>query len=105
LVQRGRERRSLTGRLCPNAPTPAGGRFDSQAGTGFNLVTAIRPTPEQTSLIERRHAVVHYAEPGSALADWLAAGSASAAVVRPDFTVLRSGRDLSALCAALPGLG
>jgi 3-(3-hydroxy-phenyl)propionate hydroxylase len=48
---------------------------------------------------------VHYAEPGSALADWLAAGSASAAVVRPDFTVLRSGRDLSALCAALPGFG
>jgi 3-(3-hydroxy-phenyl)propionate hydroxylase len=56
-------------------------------------------------VIDRRHAFVHHAEPGSVLADWLSAGSASAAVVRPDFTVLRAGNDLTELCGALPEFG
>jgi 2-polyprenyl-6-methoxyphenol hydroxylase-like FAD-dependent oxidoreductase len=35
-------------------------------------------------------------------ARWLCRGRSSAAIVRPDATVLRAGCDLSALCAALP---
>lgn len=104
-VRRGRERRGLAGRLCPNAVTPGGARLDSRTGTGFCLVTAARPTDEQAALIHRRNAVVHYAEPGSALADWLTAGNASAAIVRPDFTVMQAGRDVAALCDSLPMLG
>ena len=40
--------------------------------------------------------------PGSALHSWLATAHATAAVVRPDHTVARSGRDISALCEAVP---
>lgn len=105
LVRHGGARRGLAGRLCPNAVTPGGARLDSLTGTGFCVVTAIRPTGEQAALIHRGNALVHYAEPGSALADWLASGGASAAIVRPDFTVMQAGRDMAALCAALPVLG
>ena len=105
LVHRGRERGRAPGRLCPNAVTPSGARLDSLTGTGFCLVTAVRPTAEQVALIHQRNAVVHHAEPGSALADWLAGSGVSAAVVRPDFTVMDAGHDLSALCASLLVLG
>lgn len=105
LVQAGRRRRGLAGRLCPNAVVRDGVRFDAVSGRGFCVVTATKPTAEQTALIERRHAVAHYAEPGSPLGDWLVSGSAGAAIVRPDFTVMRSGSDLSQLCASLPAFG
>lgn len=98
LVRRGR----LAGRLCPNAPTPAGARFDALAGTGFSVVTTVEPTARDRDLVERRHAVLHHAAPGTALAEWLYGGRARAAVVRPDFTVLCAGHDLAQVCAALP---
>jgi len=41
-------------------------------------------------------------EPGSPLDTWLKDGNAAAALVRPDFTVLRAGRDVAALCEAAP---
>lgn len=41
-------------------------------------------------------------QPGSPLSQWLADGKASAALVRPDFTVLRAGRDVAELCEAAP---
>ena len=63
------------------------------------------PTGAQKDLIEHRNAVLHYAEPGTALAEWLRRGRARAAIVRPDFTVLRAGEDLSELCASLPSFG
>lgn len=91
----------LTGRLCPNAPT-TGGRLDAVAGTGFAVITAVQPTAHQRDLIEGRHAVVHYAGPGTPLGDWLRDGKATAAIVRPDFTVLAAGDDLSELCGLLP---
>ncbi|MEI6251678.1 MAG: bifunctional 3-(3-hydroxy-phenyl)propionate/3-hydroxycinnamic acid hydroxylase [Mycobacteriaceae bacterium] len=102
LTRHGRTRGGLAGRLCPNAVTPSGARFDSLTGTGFSVVTAIPPSAEQTALIHRRHVVVHHAEPGTVLAEWLAAGGAAAAIVRPDFTVMDAGRDLPALCESLP---
>lgn len=105
LVERGRWGRGLAGRLCPNAVVGDGVRFDAVSGKGFCVVTATKPTEAQTALIERRQAVAHYAEPGSPLADWLAAGAAGAAIVRPDFTVMRSGRDLAQVCASLPVFG
>lgn len=105
LVQPGWGRHRLAGRLCPNAVVGDGARFDAVSGTGFCVVTAVTPTPDQATLIDQRHAVIVHAGPGSALGDWLADGSARAAVVRPDFTVMWSGDDLSQLCDALPDFG
>lgn len=95
----------LSGRLCPNALSTNGVRLDSILGKGFSVVTSQPPTSAQRALLEERNAVVVHAEPGTALADWLARGKATAAIVRPDFTVLRAGHDLAELCRAVPSLG
>lgn len=102
LVQRRAGRRDLAGRLCPNVVTDSGQRLDTIVGEGFSVVTRVIPTARERDLIESRHAVVHYAAPGTPAADWLARGATRAAIVRPDFTVMATGRDLSALCASLP---
>ena len=102
LVRRPRLRRSLAGRLCPNALA----RRTAAASTTWPRAVrpghTTMPSPAQQAEIERRGAVVVPAHPGSQLHRWLRRGHARAAVVRPDGTVLRAGRDLSALCAALP---
>jgi 3-(3-hydroxy-phenyl)propionate hydroxylase len=49
--------------------------------------------------------VLVVARSGTELARWLREGRATAATIRPDGTVIRAGRDLSVLCAALPRLG
>ena len=71
-------------------------------GGGFVLVTATGASPEQRAEVARRGAVLVPAHPGSPLQRWLRRGHATSAVVRPDGTVLRAGRDVAALCAALP---
>ena len=101
-VNRRKLRSALTGRLCPNALMSTGTRFDHVVGKGFTVVTAVQPTGQQRDLIERRHAVVHYAKPGTPLAEWLRDGKAQAAIVRPDFTVLAAGESLTELCGVLP---
>jgi 3-(3-hydroxy-phenyl)propionate hydroxylase len=52
--------------------------------------------------IQRGGGVVLTAGQDSELHRWLRGQRAIAAVVRPDGTVLRAGRDLAAVCAALP---
>jgi 3-(3-hydroxy-phenyl)propionate hydroxylase len=71
-------------------------------GDGFALITTVRPYAFQRALLEEHGAVVHIAEPGRELAHWLRRGRATAAIVRPDRTVMRAGRNLSELCALLP---
>lgn len=100
-----RHRRGPTGRLCPNARTTGGERLDSLLGTGFAVVTAIAPTDQQRRLIEGRRAALHYAEPGTPMAQWLAGARTRAVIVRPDFTVMAADDDLTRLCAALPAFG
>ena len=104
LIHRHRGPKQLAGSLCPNAVTAAGARLDTVLGTGFAIVTSVLPTAGEKDLIEQRNAVVHYAGPGTELAEWLNRGAARAAIVRPDFTVMRADRDLSRLCEALPTL-
>ncbi|ORW21756.1 bifunctional 3-(3-hydroxy-phenyl)propionate/3-hydroxycinnamic acid hydroxylase [Mycobacterium palustre] len=89
----------LAGTLCPNALMPNGFRLDDAAGTGFAMVTASHPAAADAALLERRGIAVLVAPPGSALEAWLRRGRATAALVRPDRTVMRAGRDLAALCA------
>jgi 3-(3-hydroxy-phenyl)propionate hydroxylase len=66
------------------------------------VVTCTDPTPAQRAQVDQRGGVLLITRPGSELDRWLRRGHSTAAIVRPDATVLRAGRDLSALCAALP---
>ncbi|MCI0673286.1 MAG: hypothetical protein L0Y64_22780, partial [Myxococcaceae bacterium] len=96
--------RSLAGRLCPNVLLDGGRRFDDVAAGRFALVTSTEPSTTQHAAIEQRGAVLIAARPWSELHRWLAQGGAEAAIVRPDGTVLRAGRQLSVLFTALPGV-
>ncbi len=95
-------RRSLAGRLCPNALLADGRRFDDVATGGFVLVSAAPLSARQRQLLAARGASLVETEPGSPLHSWLSKAHATAALVRPDHTVARSGRDVSALCEAAP---
>ncbi len=99
LVCKSRRPRQLAGTLCPNPLLPDGRRLDDVVGMGFALVTARRPGAVDEALLRRRGVVVLVAQPGSALETWLRARRATAALVRPDRTVARAGRDVASLCA------
>ena len=101
-MDRRRLRGSLTGRLCPNAVLAGDLRYDDVTRGGFVLVTGVPLSREQRELLASRGTEVLEVAPGSPLHTWLADGKAAAALVRPDFTVLRVGRDVAALCEAAP---
>jgi 3-(3-hydroxy-phenyl)propionate hydroxylase len=102
LVDRRRLRTPLNGRLCPNAPLMNHIRYDDVTRGGFVFVTGVPLSTEQRDLLASRGTEVLEVAPGSALYKWLADGKAAAALVRPDFTVQRAGRDVAALCEAAP---
>jgi 3-(3-hydroxy-phenyl)propionate hydroxylase len=104
-VERPRGRGGLAGMLCPNAVVASDQRLDSVVGKCFSVITRVEPGPQMRRLIEERHAVVVHAGPGTPLADWLGRGHVQVAVVRPDFTVLRSGTKLAEVCGSLPSFG
>lgn len=103
LVIKGRAPRQLAGALCPNPVLAEGKRLDEVFGNGFAIVTTTQPLTFQCALLEECGATLHIAEPGSILARWLRRGRATAAVIRPDRTVMYAGRDVWKLCAAMPG--
>ena len=94
--------RGIAGRLCPNALVHNGRRLDDELGRSFGVVTAATPTPHQQCMVDERGAKPIIVDPGSELSDWLRDRHVTAAVVRPDRTVMCAGRDLTALCRALP---
>ena len=77
-------------------------RYDDVTGSGFVLVTSAPLSPQQRTLLAGRGTEVLEVPPGSPLHTWLTDGNATAALVRPDFTVLRAGRDVAGLCEAAP---
>ena len=95
-------RKSLNGRLCPNALLADGTRYDDVTRGGFVFVTGVPLSLQQRALLGDRGTEVLEVGPGSSLYTWLEDGHATAALVRPDFTVLRAGRDVAALCGAVP---
>jgi 3-(3-hydroxy-phenyl)propionate hydroxylase len=97
-------RRSLAGRLCPNALLADGRRFDDVATGGFVLVSAVPLSDEQRQQLAARGASLIEAGPDSPLHSWLTSAHATAALVRPDHTVARSDRDVSRLCESMPKL-
>lgn len=97
LVSKSRDR--LAGRLCPNSLLRDGRRLEDLLGADFALITTRRPGAADEASLRRRRVDVLVAEPGSGLEAWLRWGRATAALVRPDRTVARAGRDATALCA------
>ena len=104
LVHSGRGVRGLAGRLCPNPVTDGHSRFDDLFAGRFVLVTSRPLTATQRAKVEERGAAIVTAAPGDELHHWLRRGRARAALVRPDRTVMRPGRDLDRLCHAVPAL-
>ncbi|HEV7853901.1 MAG TPA: FAD-dependent monooxygenase, partial [Mycobacterium sp.] len=102
LVHRSRRRRRLTGTLCPNPLLPDGHRLDDAIGTGFALISAVPVEAEHRARLKQHGAAVQIAETGTHLAEWLRRGRSTAAIVRPDRTVMRTGRRVDELCAAVP---
>jgi 3-(3-hydroxy-phenyl)propionate hydroxylase len=95
-------RRSLAGRLCPNALLSDGRRLDEVAMGRFVLVSAVPVSQGQRQRLGQREVTVVEATPGAPLHAWLTTANATAALVRPDHTVMRAGRDLAALVEAAP---
>lgn len=95
----------LPGRLCPNPRTEDGRLLDEVLGTGFAVITTQEPSDSDRAEAQRRGAVVYLAGSGSELASWLRTGRATAAILRPDHTVMAAGDDLSRLCSAVPSFG
>ena len=102
LVAKTRAPWQLAGTLCPNPLVANRIRLDTVLGDGFSMVSTARPPAFQCALLDERGAVLHIAEPGSELACWLRRGRVTAAIIRPDRTVMCASRNLGALCAAMP---
>lgn len=96
-VAAGRQDR-LAGHLCPN-PVLDGRRLDDVVGAGWALVTVAAPSPSDADALRRRSCVV--VEAAGELADWLLESGATAALVRPDRTVMGSSADVTVLCASV----
>ena len=99
LVHKSRRPGELAGTLCPN-PLPHGDqRLDVVVGAGFAFITARPLGGADEALLQRRGVAVLEADHDTQLEKWLRRGRVAAAIVRPDRTVMRAGRDPAALCA------
>ena len=101
LVVKPHRRPRLAGSLCPNPVLAGGGRLDAVVGNRFAVIAATSLSRPQRNALARRGAVIAVAEPDSELGRWLRTGRATAAVVRPDRTVLCAGRDAAQVCRAV----
>jgi 3-(3-hydroxy-phenyl)propionate hydroxylase len=94
--------RRLAGALCPNPVLDSGIRLDDAIAKRFSLITSSSLSDQQRDEMARRGAVVISTAPGSQLDGWLQKAGVGAALVRPDGAVMRAGRDVNALCDAMP---
>ncbi len=95
----------LAGALCPNPRTTDGRLLDAVLGDGFAVISTAEPAGRDRAVAESRGAAVHVTDPAGELGRWLGRSRAVAAIVRPDRTVMRAGRDTSELCASVPAFG
>jgi 3-(3-hydroxy-phenyl)propionate hydroxylase len=68
-------RRSLAGRLCPNARLDDGRRFDDVAAGRFAVVTSTDPSAAQRAQVDQQDGVLVVTSPGSELGRWLRGGT------------------------------
>ncbi|BBY07664.1 bifunctional 3-(3-hydroxy-phenyl)propionate/3-hydroxycinnamic acid hydroxylase MhpA [Mycobacterium noviomagense] len=101
-VVKGRRPRQLAGTLCPNPLMPEGSRLDALLGTGFAVIMTAQFTAQQREQLHQRGAVALTVDAASELGRWLRHGRATAAMIRPDRTVMEAGRRVSSLCDAVP---
>ena len=66
------------------------------------MITKAALSPSQRDDLERRGAVLVPAYPGTELDLWLRNSRVRAALVRPDKTVMRAGRDIDEILRAVP---
>jgi len=92
----------LAGNQCPNPAVGGGLRLDDVIGNRFALITTARLSAAQRTELDRRGAAGITTVPGSQLDRWLRHGRATAAIIRPDSTVMQAGRSAEALCRAVP---
>ncbi|MEZ0351611.1 bifunctional 3-(3-hydroxy-phenyl)propionate/3-hydroxycinnamic acid hydroxylase [Mycobacterium sp. pR1184] len=104
LVYRSRRSGRLAGTLCPNPRLGDDQRLDEVLGSGFGLITTRSPNAADEAALTQRGFTVLVAQPGDELASWLREGHATTALVRPDGTVMRAGRNVDALCAWASGV-
>lgn len=102
LVLKSRKHSSLAGRLCPNSVLLDGERLDATVGRRFAVITSAALTSSERDEVTRRGAAVVIAHPGTELALWLQSGRARVALVRPDRTVMCTGRDIGEIMRRIP---
>jgi 3-(3-hydroxy-phenyl)propionate hydroxylase len=102
LVVKRRRPRQLAGTLCPNPVLPEGVRLDTALGIGFGVITTTPFNAQQREQLRQRGAAAFTVEHSSELGRWLRRAGATAAIIRPDRTVMQAGRRLSSLCDAVP---
>ncbi|MCA2211122.1 bifunctional 3-(3-hydroxy-phenyl)propionate/3-hydroxycinnamic acid hydroxylase MhpA [Nocardia rosealba] len=92
----------LAGSLCPNCLVEGGRRVDDIAAGRFLFVATAPISREQRTELDRRGAAILVVSASSELGEWLRRGRASAAIVRPDKTVLAASRSASSLHTRVP---
>jgi len=102
LIIKSRRPRQLAGSLCPNPVLRDGVRLDTFLGNGFGFITTKPLDPKQSEALGLRGTKVIAAQSGTELAQWLRRGRAAAAIIRPDLTVMQTGRRPASLCDAIP---
>ncbi|MGV0585275.1 bifunctional 3-(3-hydroxy-phenyl)propionate/3-hydroxycinnamic acid hydroxylase [Mycobacteroides chelonae] len=102
LVQRTLTTGRIAGRLCPNVLLENGCRLDDALGSGFGVITTVELTAAQRVIVTARGARTLHVAAGSELSHWLNRHYVKGVLVRPDRTVMAAGRDLTALCRAVP---
>jgi 3-(3-hydroxy-phenyl)propionate hydroxylase len=102
LVIKSRTPGQLAGTLCPNPVLHDDVRFDQVVGNRFALVTSAPLSAAQQAELSSRGAAVVSVAPDSELGRWLKQGRATAAIVRPDAAVMQAGRNVAAICDAVP---
>jgi 3-(3-hydroxy-phenyl)propionate hydroxylase len=99
LVHKSRRAGELAGTLCPNPTLRGDQRLDDVVGAGFGFITTRPLAVADEALLRRRGVVLLVADRDSELEKWLRRARVAAAIVRPDRTIMRAGRDPAALCA------
>lgn len=102
LVVKSRTPGQLAGTLCPNPVLRDGLHLDQVVGNRFAVVTAASLSPAQQKQLTERGAAVVLVTVDSQLGRWLKQGRATGAIVRPDGAVMQAGKDIQALCDAVP---
>jgi 3-(3-hydroxy-phenyl)propionate hydroxylase len=102
LVVKRHRPRQLAGTLCPNPVLPEGIRLDARLGAGFAVITTDQLSTQQRERLRQRGATALTAERTSELGHWLRRAGATAAIIRPDRTVMQAGRRVTSLCDAVP---